>query len=164
MRIRLSIAVLSAAALAAGAAQATKSDFFARLKGPSKTVASAPASAPASTPAASAPAEAPKPPPPYAVVEGAHPESSDQTQTVTLLCPKPLRSFGVGYTALIKNPPPAKGAAAGPAWHEETLADIRTLPDANGTGWQVTGTALPRKDGALTWRLVVRVVCAKAPV
>lgn len=154
MRVRVSVAILSAVIVSAVAAQATKADIFGRRKAP-------PASAPASAPPASALQPAPKPVPPYAIVEGAHDASSDATQTVTLLCPQPLRPFGVGYSALVKNPAPAGGAPAGPAWHEEPVTDIRSLPDANGTGWQVTATAAARKN--LTWRLVIRVVCAKPP-
>jgi hypothetical protein len=142
--------------------------FVAWLGGAIVAMAAASAcAAPAAAPAARAAPTAPRPPaaapsPGYAVVQAAHDASTDTYETVTVQCPTGLRVFGAGYAAVIRNPPPAGAAANAPVTtHEEGLENVRSMPDANGTGWQVQAYAPGAVATKQPWRLVVRAICVR---
>jgi hypothetical protein len=100
------------------------------------------------------------PAPPYAVVEGSHVEATTPAQSLTVLCPGGLHAYGAGFSAVIRQP----AAGSTPASSGESgLDNVRSFPDSAGTGWQVSGISPDAARLKLPWRLVVRVVCARAP-
>ena len=107
------------------------------------------------TPAA-APAPA-RPAPAYAVVQGQHTEGAGPFQQLTVFCPAGHRAFGAGFSALVRLPP--KTPTSPPSFAEGGLDQVRSVPDIDGSGWQVQGVSPDAARLKQPWRLVVRVVC-----
>lgn len=106
---------------------------------------------PASPEAAKAPA--------YAVVQGQHPESANPWQSLTIICPDGLKVFGAGFSAVVRDVA-APGAKA-PAYHEEGLNNVRSVPDINGAGWRIEGVSPGAAASKQPWRLSGRLVCVR---
>ena len=120
--------------------------------------AAAPASPVSAPPKAAAPA---KPAPLYLVVQGSHTLSSDAGQKLTVFCPGGRRATGAGYSALFQAGPKTPGGP--PQAAEGGLDQVRSFPDMQGTGWQVSGVSPDSTRLKLPWQLVVRVICVQIP-
>jgi hypothetical protein len=117
------------------------------------------AAAPAAGPSrAAAPV---RPTPVYVVVEGSHTWATDAGQKLTVFCPAGRRALGAGYSAVVRTAPTAQGGQPGQA--EGGLDRVRSFPDMQGAGWQVSGVSQDAVRLKQPWRLVVRVVCLQVP-
>ena len=105
-----------------------------------------------------------QPVPNYVIVQAEHADDASTVQWVTAQCPQGLRVLGAGFSAVIRNAPdkaPPTGGAARPAYHEEGLENVRSFPNAAGTGWQVSGVSPGALGSKQPWHLVVRAVCLR---
>lgn len=108
----------------------------------------------AAPPSAAPPA---RPAPAYLVVEGSHTAAAVAGQQLTVICPGGRHALGAGYSAVVQTPPKTQGGPPGQT--EGGLDQVRSFPNLQGTGWQVSGVSPDAIRLKAPWRLVVRVVC-----
>ena len=129
------------------------------------SVGGAAAAAPAASPPARAPAPttaAPaKPAGPYVVVQGMHTVTADPGQRLTVFCPAGHHVLAAGYSAVVRTAPAAQGGK--PGTMEGGLDQVRSAPDMQGSGWQVSGFSPDAIRTKQPWALVVRLVCLHTP-
>jgi len=75
------------------------------------------------------------------------------------VCPDRLKVFGAGFSAVVRVAGQTKDGR--PAYREEGLNDIRSVPESQGAGWLIEGVSPDAASTKQPWSLVARVVCVR---